>query len=312
MDYLLFIGALFALYAAMAVSLNLVVGYAGLLSLTHAAFVGIGAYAVAIVTTRTEFSWPVALLAAIAASAALALFLGVLTLPVTDVYYVVASFALQVIIFNVLLNWKSLTGGALGLPGIPEPSVGGVAVSGGSAYLLFALVVSVLVILVVWRLVRSPYGGVLRAIREDETAALVLGKRVARVKVMTFVISSVLAAVCGAALGPLLGFINPTSFNVDETVFLLAMVIIGGTANLYGSIVGAAVLIGVPELLSFLEVGGDSAAQVRQIFYGLVLIVFIRWLPMGIVPEYAFGRRRTPEGRRPGIVGLYRARAARR
>jgi branched-chain amino acid transport system permease protein len=292
MDYTLFILAVFALYAAMAVSLNLVVGYAGMLSLTHAAFVGVGAYGVAILTTRTDTPWVVALVLAVVIAAALALALGVVTLPVTDIYYVVASFALQVILFNVLLNWKSLTGGALGLPAIPKPTVAGQQITNGLPYLIFAVVLASIVIGLVWRLVSSPYGRVLKAIREDETAAMVLGKRVARVKVVTFAISSAMAGACGAALAPLLGFINPGSFAVDQTVYLLALVIIGGTGNVLGSIVGAAVLVGLPELLSFMNVGGNDAPQVRQIIYGLVLVACIRWLPLGIVPEHATWRRR--------------------
>lgn len=284
MGYAQFVVTLFAINAALAVSLNLLVGYSGVLSLSHAAFLGMGAYGVALLTVRTDWPWAVAALTAVFGASLLAFLFGVITLRLHDVYYVVGSFALQAIVFNVFLNWQSLTGGALGLPGIPKPDVG-VRITDGVPFMLFALGFALAVVVISWRLVSSPYGRVLRAIREDETAALVLGKNVARLKTITFVISCALAAAAGCLLAPLLTFIDPGSFDIDEAVFLLSLVIIGGSGNIWGSVVGAAVLTAIPELLTFKNIGGMHSPQIRIILYGLILVLFIRLRPMGLIPE---------------------------
>lgn len=285
MGYLIFVLTVFFLYAALASSLNLLVGYTGLLSLTHAAFAGIGAYGASLLMMDAGVGWLPATAIAVALAGLVALMLGIITLPVRDIYYIVASFALQVIIYNILLNWRSLTGGALGRSGIPKPAIGSFPIGSGLQYLVFAVVISTAIIWFVRRVGRSSYGRMLKSIREDEVAATVLGKRVAKTKIVIFVTASCLAAICGAALGPLLTFVHPSSFSVHETVFLLAMVIIGGSGNVWGSVVGAALLVGVPELLTFQDIGGTHAPQIRQIMYGATLVIFMRWRPEGVLPE---------------------------
>jgi branched-chain amino acid transport system permease protein len=285
MGYLEFVITLFAINAVLALSLNLLVGYSGVLSLSHAAFLGLGAYGAALLVLRQDMPWLLAAVISIAGTSAIAFVFGVITLRLRDVYYVVGSFALQSIVFNVFLNWQELTGGALGLPGIPKPSFFGRQIEDGTSFMLFALAFLGSVLLICRRLVNSPYGRVLRAIREDETAATVLGKNVARAKTTTFVIACALAAAAGCILAPLLTFIDPGSFDIDEAIFYLALVIIGGSGNIWGSVLGAAVLTGVPELLTYKDVGGTHAPQINIILYGVVLVLFIRLRPMGLLPE---------------------------
>lgn len=285
MEYLIFILTVFFLYAALAASLNLLVGYTGLLSLTHAAFAGIGAYGASILMMETGMGWLPATGIAVLIAGLTALVLAIITLPVREVYYIVASFALQVIIYNIFLNWRSLTGGALGLSGIPKPAIGAFPIRSGVQYLVFAAIISTAIVWFVRRIGESSYGRMLKTIREDEVVATVLGKRVARTKVVVFITCSCLAAVCGAVLGPLLTFVHPSTFSIHETVFLLAIVIIGGSGNVWGSVIGAAVLVGVPELLTFQDIGGTNAPQLRQILYGATLVIFMRWRPEGVLPE---------------------------
>lgn len=294
MGYTLFILTVFFIYTGLAASLNLLVGYTGLLSLTHAAFAGIGAYGASILMLEVGMGWLPATALAVLVAGVAALVLGIVTLPVRDVYYIVASFALQVIIYNVLLNWRSLTGGALGLAGIPKPALGTFPITGNVDYLIFTAIISIAIVLFVRRIGRSSYGLMLKSIREDEVMATVLGKKVARAKIVIFVVCSCLAALSGAVLAPLLTFIHPSSFSVHETIFLLAMVIIGGSGNVWGSVIGAAVLVGVPELLTFQDIGGTHAPQIRQILYGAALIGFMRWRPEGLLPERASNRRAWP------------------
>lgn len=293
MGYLIFVLTVFLLYAALASSLNLLVGYTGLLSLTHAAFAGIGAYGASVLMLDAGIGWLPATAIAVAIAGLVALVLGAITLPVRDIYYIVASFALQVIIYNIFLNWRSVTGGALGRSGIPKPAFGTFPIRSGFQYLIFALVIASAIVWFVRRIGQSSYGRMLKSIREDEVAATVLGKRVAKTKVVVFVTASCLAAICGAALGPLLTFVHPSSFSVHETVFLLAMVIIGGSGNVWGSVIGAALLVGVPELLTFQDIGGTHAPQIRQILYGATLVIFMRWRPEGVLPERPSTRKRS-------------------
>jgi branched-chain amino acid transport system permease protein len=299
--YYQYVGALFGIYATLAVSLNLLVGFSGLFTLVHAGFAGIGGYVASILLLRTDVSWLAATGLALLVAAVVSSIFGIITLRLGDVYYVVGTFALQVILYNVFLNWADLTGGSLGLPGIPRPQIGSVEIGDGRDYLIFSLASLVVTFSIVWRLVHSPYGRVLRAIREDEMLARVLGKNVAAVKVLTFVIAAVLAAWSGVMLASLLTFIDPSVYDLDFTVFLLAIVILGGTGNLWGSVVGAVVLTLLPEILTHWEIGGIHAPQLRILLYGAVLMIVIRLRPLGLIPEYGgwpsltFLRRRAPQ-----------------
>jgi branched-chain amino acid transport system permease protein len=139
--------------------------------------------------------------------------------------------------------------------------------------------------LVAWRISTSPFGLVLRAIREDERAAEALGKDVTRFKVLVFVVGCSLAAVGGSLYATATSFIDPFSFDITEAIFILAIVIIGGKGNILGSVVGAAILIALPELLRFLAVPSAVADPLRRMLYGVLLILFMRFLPAGLLPE---------------------------
>lgn len=284
MSYVLFILALFLIYSGVAMSLNVLVGFSGILSLTHAAFVGVGAYGVGILMRDAGLGWVSAALISLVLALVLSLALGWVALPAKDVYYIVVSFALQVIIYNVMLNWSSVTGGALGLSGVPRPTIGAWVVTSGLPYVLFAASALCVQFVILARITSGAYGRVLRAIREDDVAASVMGKRVSRAKVQVFVLCSVLAALGGTVLAPLLSYIHPTSFTIHETIYLLSMVIVGGPGNLAGPFLGSALLVAVPQGLSFTELGG-SAAQLRQILYAVSLVLFIRFRPAGLLPE---------------------------
>jgi branched-chain amino acid transport system permease protein len=138
------------------------------------------------------------------------------------------------------------------------------------------------------RLVRAPFGRVLRAIREDEVFTQSLGKSVTGFKVKAFVIGAALAAVAGSLYAIYITFIDPTSFTVQESIFMLAIVIVGGAGNLWGSVIGAVVLVSLPELLRFVGLPSAIAANVRQILYGGLLVVMMLWRPQGLLGEYRF------------------------
>lgn len=281
MNYFFYVISLVAIYGILTVSLNLVVGYTAILSVAHAAFMGIGAYAAALLLTGWGFNFFATLPVAMAVAGLVSGILAVSTLRLKGDYYIIGSFGFQVILYNVFLNWIGLTGGPFGIRNIPRPQ----AFGSNLRYAILTLGFLAVCLWVARRVGESPYGKVLRAIREDEAAVASIGKNVTRYKVSVFVLSSMLASVGGALYAGLISYIDPFTFTIHESIFLLALVIIGGSGNVYGSVVGAAVLIVIPEALRFFDVPTTVASPIREILYGLLMILFLRFRPKGLLPE---------------------------
>ena len=285
MIYLIYVITLIAVYGVLTVSLNLSVGYTGILSLAQAAFMGIGAYAAAILLTEWGFNFFTTLLVGMAVAGLVSWGLAWATLRLKGDYYVIASFGFQIIIYSIFLNWISLTRGPFGIRHIPRPEVFGFSFLGPLSYALFTLGFLALCVWIARRVGESPYGKVLRAIREDEAAASSLGKDVNRYKVSIFTLTAVLASVGGALYASLITYIDPFTFTIHESIFILALVIIGGSGNVYGSVIGATVLISLPEVLRFFDVPTAVASPIREILYGTLMIIFLRLRPKGLLPE---------------------------
>jgi branched-chain amino acid transport system permease protein len=288
-DYVVHVLINIALYAILGVSFNLLLGYTGLFAVSHAAFFGIGAYASALLALHTGlgFLWGMAL--GIVVAGLVGAVIALPALRVSGDYLVIVSFGLQTIVFSVMLNWQDVTRGVAGLPGIPRPGLLGWKVTTPSQYLVLFLVFAALCLLVAHRLTHSPFGRVLKAIREDEVATQALGKNITRFKVLVFVVAGALAAVAGNLYAHYITFINPFSFTLEESIFIMAVVIVGGAGNLWGSILGAAVLVIMPESLRFLQVPPTVSGAIRQLVYGVLLVLFMRFRPQGLWGEYAGG-----------------------
>lgn len=291
MAYLLHILILIGIYVILAESLNLIAGYAGLLSIAHAAFYGVGAYVAALLALNYALPPWLTIPAAMVAAAAVGALVAWPALRVRDDYFVVATFAFQVIVFSVMNNWVALTGGPLGLPGIPRPDFFGLTVKSHGGFLLLTWLCAAGVVFICWRLARAPFGRVLRALREDEVFAAALGKNVASFKVRVFTLGAAMAAVGGCLYAYYITFIDPTSFTVMESIFIISIVIVGGAGSLRGAALGAAVLVILPEALRFVGLPSSVAANLRQIFYGLLLILFMVFRPQGLIGEFSFRRR---------------------
>jgi branched-chain amino acid transport system permease protein len=276
-----------AIYGILAISLNLLVGYSGIFSLAHAAIYGVGAYASALVALKLGLGfWGGLAIAAVAGAFAAAL-VAIPSLRVAGDYYIVASFGLQVIVLTVFMNWTGLTNGHAGLPGIPRPVVFGWVVDQPFKYVVLGLALLALTYSICRRLTNSAFGRVLQAIRDDEVAAQAMGKNVVLVKITVAVMSSALGALAGSLYAHYITYINPSSFNLSESIFITSLVILGGTERLAGPLVGAFILLAVPEALKFLAIPDTVAAPMRQILYGGLLILF-----MFVRPEGILGRRR--------------------
>jgi branched-chain amino acid transport system permease protein len=295
MDYVLHILILIGIYVILSTSLNVIAGYTGLLSIAHAAFYGVGAYVAALMALNLHSPFLVNLVCAVVLSGLLGGLVGIPSLRIRDDYFVIATFAFQVITFSVLNNWVSLTGGPNGLPGIPQPTIVGLQVSSHVGFLILVGVFCALTLWVTQRIVRSPFGRVLKAIREDEVFAQAVGKNVAAYKVLVFVIGAGMAAVAGVMYAYYISFIDPTSFTVMESIFIISIVIIGGAGSLWGPVVGAVVLVVLPEVLRFVGLPSSVAANLRQIIYGGMLVAFMMWRPRGFLGEYAFGGKEARE-----------------
>ncbi len=294
MEYLLHILILICIYVILSLSLNLLVGYTGILSIAHAAFYGVGAYVAALMALRLETPFLLNIILAFIAAGTFGAIVGIPSLRLRDDYFVIATFAFQIITFSVLNNLVEFTGGPLGLPGIPQPDIFGIGISTHIEFLILALLLAGFVYWITNRIVSSPFGRLLKAIREDEVFVRAVGRDVASTKVKVFIISASLASLAGVIYATYITYIDPTSFTVMESIFIISIVIIGGAANLKGSILGAAFLVALPELLRFIGLPNAIAANVRQILYGALLVIMMMWRPQGFLGEYAFGKGDKP------------------
>jgi len=279
-----------AIYAILALSLNLLIGYSGIFSLAHAAIYGIGAYASALAALKLGLGFWGGMVVAASVGAFASALVAIPSLRVAGDYYVVASFGLQVVVLAVFMNWTDLTNGLAGLPGIPRPRLFGWVIDQPFEYVFLAAAFALLTWAICWRLTNSAFGRVLQAIRDDEIAAVAMGKNVVLVKIVIACISSALGAMAGSLYAHYITYINPSSFSLHESIFIATLVILGGSERLAGPIVGAFVLLAVPELLKFLAIPDAIAAPMRQIIYGALLIVFMLVRPEGILGRARDGR----------------------
>jgi branched-chain amino acid transport system permease protein len=291
MDYLLHILVMVSLYAILAASFNLLTGFAGLFALSQAAFFGVGAYATAILATRLGLPFPLPIIAGVLLAAAVGMAVALPALRIGGDHLVVVTLALQIIAIAVMVNWRSLTGGTDGIAGIPKLVFFGVRLDTPGRFLPVALAGAALSLWIAWRLASSPFARAVRAMRENEAAAQAVGKNIVAIKLAVFAFSAGLAAIAGGLYAHYISFVSAETFTLDVTIYVLAMVILGGTGNLWGSVLGAVILTALPELLKFVALPPDIADKSRQILYGLALIIMLLLRPQGLLPEIGTRRR---------------------
>ena len=288
MEYLLHILIIAGIYIILTLSLNLIVGYTGLPALGHAAFSCVGAYTSSLLALNLGFSPWIGLLIGACVAVLFGIVIGYPSLRLKGDYLALATFGFGVIVYSIAKNWVSLTRGPMGLPGIPRFSILGFFFDPLWSYLLLVGVFVLITIFVLRRVVDSPFGRVLRSIREDEIASEALGKDTARYKLLVFMIGAFFAGIAGSLYAHYITFIDPSSFTVMESITILLMVIFGGMGNIKGSIVGATVLVVFPELLRFLGMPSSIEAPTRQMIYGLLLVGLMIKRPQGLLGRYRF------------------------
>lgn len=228
----------------------------------------------------------VSILIGMALSGVLALFIGYVLSKFDGDYFALGSFGFNIILYSVFLNWQEVTRGPLGIPGIDRPSIFGYTFSTNSSFLILSVVIAGFVYFFAQWLGRSSFGRVLKAIREDEKAIQVFGYNTSQYKLAIFVIGAVLASIAGSLFASYISFIDPSSFVLNESIFVLAIIILGGLANNKGVVWGAVFLILLPEFLRFVGFPSDIAAQMRQVVYGVMLIILMIYRPQGLMGEY--------------------------
>lgn len=286
MEYLINLAILFCIYGTLALSLNMVVGIAGLLSLAQAAFYGIGAYAAAIGMTELGLGFFSTLLLGMLANGILAFVVGKILSRFQGDYYAIVSAGLSVIVFSVLLNWKDLTNGPLGIFGIPKPEIGSFRLVSNFSYLVLCLAAVALSCGIYVLFDRSSFGRTLKALREDEQLTRLQGYNTKHFKSIVFVVSAMMSGIAGAMFASYISFIDPSTFQLKEGIFLFTIIIVGGLSSAKGSIAGALILISLPEVLRFIGLPYETAAQLQQIIYGALLVLMMILRPQGLFGKY--------------------------
>jgi branched-chain amino acid transport system permease protein len=211
-------------------------------------------------------------------------------------FFVLATLSVQSLVYSTLYNWTSrdaplgslsnLTNGPFGITGIPRPSLFGLQIKSQFSYGVFATLVAAVCALIIWRLTSSSWGRLLKAVRDDELAAQGLGKNTRLVKVQVVAIASGLVAISGALYAGHVRYLDPSSAYLDESILMLSMVIVGGLGNFRGPVVGAALLILLPEALRFIALPDSIAANMRLMIYGVLMIMMMQFRPQGIAGDY--------------------------
>jgi len=275
MDYILHLGILICIYTILAQSLSLVAGYSGQMSLAHAGFYGIGAYTTALLSVNYGFPVLLTIPISLLLSGIIAYLVSKVAVKTIDGYYIIITLGIQVVIFSIMNNWQELTRGPLGIPGIPSFEVFGFIFDSKVSFLLLSIFFAGFVWFILHNITSSPFGRMLRALSEDEVYTKSLGKNVSQAKVVSFVISGMLASIAGVLYAHYISYIDPTSFTIDESIFILSIVIIGGMRNLKGIFFASAFLVLLPEALRFVGMPSSIAANMRQIIYGIALIIVV-------------------------------------
>ena len=273
--YLITIATMSGIYAILALSLNVMTGYTGVVTLGHAAFFGIGAYTSALLARNMGWNFVITFFAAMIISAFFGILLGLATLRLSGRYLTIVTLSFCEIVRIMLINLEWLTRGPLGITNIRRPEILGFSFRSPISYYYLVLVCIVFVLLIVKTLMNSRIGRGITALKNDEIAAMSMGIKVFQYKLIAFAFSSMIAGLGGALYAHFISFIDPFSFGFEQSILILSMSIIGGLGNQFGSIFGAVALIMIPEVLRPLM-------AVRLVLYGAALVLVVLFRPKGL------------------------------
>lgn len=287
MEYILHVVIMLNIYILLVLSANLTVGMANLLTLCQAAFYGIGAYISTYFLLQFDLPFLAVAIIVMILTGLFSYIVSFASIKLKGDYFILATIGFQMIVYTVLYNWMDVTRGPYGIPGIPGIKLLGIwNISGNTwAYFTVTTILSLFVIVLFRKLKNSPYGRILKAIRYDESAVKALGRDTVRIKSWTFFLSAALTGLAGLIYASYSSYIDPTSFTLDESIFIITALFIGGIGNVKGPVAGALFVILLPEFLRFAGMPDTIAANMRQIIYGAALVLVMYFRPQGISGE---------------------------
>lgn len=277
--YLIHLSSLVCIYILMSLSFNLVVGYTGLLNLGHVGLMAIGAYVSAILVKSLELPFPLAILGAAFLTMIVAAVLAIPARKIRGDYYALVTLGFMFVVFAVLVNWEAVTRGTLGIPGIPRPE----GFTTNTMFLFLTVGITAAVFLFLDRLVHSPFGRALEAVRDDEEVAQALGKPVFKLKLIAMAVSGFVVGIAGALLAHFVQFISPNMFWLELLVWALAGMMIGGVASMRGTVVGVVILFGLLEPMRFLDLPSAYVGPLRLLIMLSLLLLIILYKPRGLM-----------------------------
>ncbi len=285
MAYFFLVLTLISIYIILTQSYNLVLGYTGMIHVGHVGFMAIGAYTSALLTTKAGLpSWEGIVLGSLAAGL-VGLILALPTVRFREDYLVAATLGMGQIIRIVILNERQITGGSTGVTKIPRPDVFGHVLLDNFELFIFAAIIALFAMLIIWRITHSPFGKVLESIREDEIAAASLGKNVWLKKLQILVIAAMFAGLAGALFAHTTQFIDPDTFDIHLMIYVFLIVVFGGSGKFFGPIIGSVILYAFYESLRFLSLRASILGPMRWIIFAVILIGMIILKPKGILGE---------------------------
>lgn len=284
-DYHTHLAILIGIYIILAQSLNLTFGLGRLFNLAHVASYALGAYATALLSTEAGSSFFVCITVSMLLSGLFALSLGAIALRLSTDYFAIGTLAFSSVVSALLINWKSLTHGVLGIPGIPRPELWGIDFYNNSNFLDLLLVFAIVSQAIFYVLSAGSFGRTLRALAEYEQAAATLGKDTRLIRNLAFFFSSSAAGLAGSFFAYYLQYIDPSSFSLAEMVFVLTIVIVGRPGSFFGVIAASVFLLLLPEALRRVEINSAYLGPTRQLLYAVILFGVVWWKRETIFPR---------------------------
>lgn len=285
MDYLSNILILINIYVILTVATGLIVGVSRMISLGQAAFYGIGAYITALCILLLDLSLIPSLILIMLVNAAISLLMALPAIRLKGDYFILATLAFQFIVFS-LLNNLSITNGSLGISNIrPATILGMYTIKSSSEFLVLSGILALIVVLLFYKVYYSPYGRALKALRGDEVVLQTMGRNTRRLKIFAFMISSAFIGWASYIYASYMTFVDPGAFKLEESIFILVAVLIGGSGTIRGAIAGAVFVIVLPELLRFIGLPDDISSHLNIIIFGLSIILIMRYRPNGLFGE---------------------------
>ncbi len=283
-QYIFTIFILIGIYSMITIGLSLLIGYAGQISIGHAAFFGIGAYTSGILTTKYSVSPWLAMLLGIFLTFALAYLIGIPVLKLKGHILALATIAINVIVYMLLIGLSDYTGGAAGLVGIPNLSLLGIDLGNQRYFYYFIWALTILIVFFSMNVIRSNVGRLLRSIHDSEIGTETLGINVVKYKVLIFAISAALASLAGSLYAHYINFIAPPTFYITFSILLLVMVMVGGVHSIWGAIVGTAIIMFLNEWIRFMaQTYLQVSGEVEIVVYGFMIIVVMIYMPKGLI-----------------------------